>query len=239
MNSLATTSFQERLVSQYGLELVKMGSEYGCWQFADILTSESVVLTFGAGEDVTFDFSLIRHTGCKVHCFDPTPNAIRHVGDVRRLMLEGRLQLSRYKNFSAKDAVNLIFHSIGIWKETTELEFFSPPKKGMASFSVMNLHGGDSSVFLKCKSFSDICADLEVEKVDLVKLDVEGAEYAAIESILASGVLPQQLLVEFDEGWKPKDDGALSRITTTCNLLRDAGYDLVHLDGWDFTFFKR
>ena len=40
------------------------------------ISRDSVVYSFGAGEDISFDIELIRRFGVSVHSFDPTPKSI-------------------------------------------------------------------------------------------------------------------------------------------------------------------
>jgi len=38
--------------------------------------------------------------------------------------------------------------------------------------------------------------------IDILKMDIEGSEYAALEDMLISGIFPAQLLVEFHHGYE-------------------------------------
>ena len=58
----------------------KLGSDYGDWFIPiHLLNEQSICYCFGAGEDISFDIELIRHYGCHVYTFDPTPRSIEHV----------------------------------------------------------------------------------------------------------------------------------------------------------------
>ena len=59
-----------------GVGVERIGSVYGGgWVVPDRLDSSSLVLSFGIGEDITFDAMLIERTGCRVVGFDPTPRS--------------------------------------------------------------------------------------------------------------------------------------------------------------------
>lgn len=235
---LEPESISYRSATDLDGSVVRVGSDYGGWHFVDVLTPDSVALCFGAGQDITFDMRLIEHTACQVHCFDPTPRAVGHVNEVVRLVKNGTMPLSRYKNLAPTIVDRFSFRAVGLWSETKTMEFFVPPSEGMASYSISNIHAGKEKIALECETFSDICSKLGIEEIDLVKIDIEGAEYEAIDSILASGILPKQLLVEFDEGWKPLDSQAIDRIQTTINKLDAAGYLVSFQEDWNLCFIK-
>ena len=53
-----------------------LGSDYGGWSVATTgLGPESVVYSFGVGEDISFDIALIKAFGMRVNAFDPTPRS--------------------------------------------------------------------------------------------------------------------------------------------------------------------
>ncbi len=67
--------------------------------------------------------------------------------------------------------------------------------------------------------------DLSVEPstVNLVKMDIEGAEIEVIESMIEEQFFPKQILVEFDELNVPTVK-AFSRVTKIDTLLKKNGY---------------
>jgi hypothetical protein len=77
---------------------------------------------------------------------------------------------------------------------------------------------------------------LEHSDLSLLKLDVEGAEYEILTSILDSDIRPAVLCVEFDEGYHPLDDEYLPRILNMVARVKTCGYRLTYIDGWNTTF---
>ncbi|HEX7718479.1 MAG TPA: hypothetical protein VF389_01635, partial [Woeseiaceae bacterium] len=59
-----------RLEPQLDVAIQKAG---GWWFHPDTLHIDSIVYSFGIGEDVEFDLFLIERFGLVVHAFDPTP----------------------------------------------------------------------------------------------------------------------------------------------------------------------
>src|SRR5258708_325938 len=54
-----------------------LGNEHAQWCICPAgLSPESVVYSFGVGQDISFDRELIGCFGVRVHAFDPTPRSI-------------------------------------------------------------------------------------------------------------------------------------------------------------------
>jgi len=52
-----------------------LGTAYGGWTIAlNLLSSDSLVISAGVGNDVSFDLALIRRFGLQVHGYDPSPD---------------------------------------------------------------------------------------------------------------------------------------------------------------------
>jgi hypothetical protein len=73
---------------------------------------------------------------------------------------------------------------------------------------------------------------------ELVKLDIEGTEYAALPDMLASGFHPQQLLVEFHHRWQ---EVGPARTREAIRLLNRYGYLVADISakGKEYTFVRR
>jgi hypothetical protein len=71
------------------------------------------------------------------------------------------------------------------------------------------------------------------DHIDLMKIDIEGAEHEVIKSMISSGVRPGVLCLEIDQPVSPlKFLGTMRRISA-------AGYELLAADDWNFTFVHR
>ena len=72
-------------------------------------------------------------------------------------------------------------------------------------------------------------------KIDLLKLDIEGAEYSLLEALTANGRIraARQLLVEFHHGVTQHGPNDTRRIV---DGLADAGFRLVHTEGRNYIF---
>jgi FkbM family methyltransferase len=228
----------------------KLGTNYGIGVLpAGFLTSQSVCYCAGAGEDISFDLELIKKYRCKVFIFDPTPRAINHYDElVRRIrsgekMPIGSPSQSQYYTIGPEDLELCFFYPFGLWSEDKKLKFFQPKSTELISHSLTNLHNTADYIEVDCKKVSSIMSLLGHKKIDLLKLDIVGAEYEVIESILGNKILPDILLIEFDEGslasaFRSPDPRYFERITHSVLQLKSAGYAFTFLDDWNATFVR-
>jgi FkbM family methyltransferase len=207
---------------KHQLDHRRLGTEYGGWFIPiDLLEPSSRCYCFGAGEDISFDVELIERFGCQVFTFDPTPRAIAYV---RRLMAD------------SPEIQNLHFHDFGAWREDTKMKFFAPRDDAHVSHSILNLQGTADGFEAQCYRLETIMGKLEHDTIDLVKLDIEGAEYAVIDHLIETAVRPKIICVEFDEGPNPQDRAYIQRIRSSVSALLNNGYLLTNVDYWNFTF---
>lgn len=183
------------------------GNDYGGFYInPTLLTSESVVYSFGIGQDISFDLEVIKHHQCKIFGFDPTPKSIEWI---------------KNQNLPA----HFQFESIGIGKTTGKAIFNLPKDEENVSASLYDHPFIDSSnnVEVHLESFQDISDRLNHPHIDVLKMDIEGAEYDAIDNILNSNIYIKQILLEIHERFfadgKKKTEVLLQK-------LRDNGYKL-------------
>jgi FkbM family methyltransferase len=195
--------------------LIRLGSELaGWWIPADVARPGAVAYLAGAGEDITFDRELLAR-GVQVTTFDPTPKAIAHVESL------------------GLDEDNFRFVAVGWWDEAAELQFHVPQRPDNPNLSIIGLNGSSASVTAPVKPVKDLMAELDDSDIDIMKIDIEGAEYRVLDSLLGGGILPGVLCVEFDQPQPP------ARTVAMVQRLRSAGYRLVHIDFFDYTFDRR
>jgi FkbM family methyltransferase len=201
------------LVRHPELGLEKIGTDYGGW----IVPTRRIDASWrcycgGVGEDASFDLGLVERFGCEVVAIDPTPRAIAYAEPI------------------AKREPRFRFLPIGLWSSDTSLRFYKPRNDAHVSHSVVNLQGTSDWFEAPVRTIGSVMADLGDRTIDLLKLDIEGAEHAVLGSVLGAGVRPRVLCFEVDQPVGPL------RLWRTMRRVRAAGYTLVAVDGWNFTF---
>ncbi|MFQ3225276.1 MAG: FkbM family methyltransferase [Lentimonas sp.] len=204
-------------------DLKEYGSTYGGWVVpVSKLNEDSVVYCVGCGEDITFDLGLIDAFSCSVHGFDPTPRAIQHAKD------------------NAGDNSKYTFHEYGLWDCEDTLKFFAPKNLQHVSHSLLNLQKTDDYIEVKVKSLQQIMKELGHKSLDLLKIDIEGAEYRVLHNIIRENIKIEVICVEYDEYYNPLDDRYIHRIRASVNDIVGHGYDLVCAQGnGNYTFVKK
>jgi len=205
--------------TDYQGETVRLGSEYGGWTILPhLLSTNSVIYSFGVGEDISFDLALIERFGATVHAFDPTPKSLEWIG-------------------TQTLPQPFVIHGCALASEDGTLRLFPPANPSHVSYS--NVAGSQhvssqDSIVVPAKRLDTIMAELSHQSVDLVKMDVEGAEYGVI-AALQPETAPRQLLVEFHHRFTGVGISATKRAVAH---LRNLGYLLysVSSTGEEFSF---
>ncbi|MFD1165882.1 FkbM family methyltransferase [Sphingobacterium daejeonense] len=181
------------------------GNGYGGFYVDPTLVPDNaIVYSFGIGEDISFDKAIIEKHGSKVYGFDPTPKSINYI-----------------KNNNTPE--QFYFHPFGIGEKTGTVTFNLPKNKEHVSGSVYGhkLVDKSNAVEVLLKEFKDIVSELGHRHIDVLKMDIEGSEYAVMEGILNSGIPIKQILVETHERFF--DDG-LEKGKKFFKQLHDHGY---------------
>lgn len=158
--------------------IVRLGSDYGGWYIAPkYLQPGSTVYSFGVGTDISFDLALIERYHAEVFAFDPTPISIEWV--------RGQGLPDDFK-----------FHELGIASYDGEAAF-ELPEGHAVSYTLLGSDPAPGSVIGSVRRLRSIMAELSHERVHVLKLDIEGAEYDVIPDLATGGVPADQILVEF------------------------------------------
>ena len=188
------------------IETQRHGSAYGGWHVVpEGITPDSVVYSFGVGEDISFDLSFIATYGTTIHAFDPTPKSLAWL----------RTQTL---------PLRLIIHDYGIAAFDGEIAFYPPENDAHVSHTVLDRPATkDRAIHVPVKRLCTIMAELGHSSLDILKMDIEGAEYDVIEDMLSSGIRPRQVLIEFHHRFP---NVGVAETKKAIQKLRHAGYSL-------------
>jgi FkbM family methyltransferase len=199
----------------------RYGSDYGGWIVCPYyIDSNSVIYSFGVGEDASFDIALIEKFGAVVFAFDPTPKSINWVKE---------------QNFSDKFKM----HLYGIASSDGEILFYPPSNPEHVSHTILpDLSSKDKAITVPVFRLSTIMKKLGHEQIDVLKMDVEGAEYDVIRDIIESNISIKQILVEFHHRTRNVD---LSKTREAIHQLNRAGYSVFAVSdrGDEYSFINR
>lgn len=198
----------------------RFGSDYGGWEVAiEGVDHRSVIYSFGIGEDVTFDLALIERFDLTVHAFDPTPRSLRWL---EAQELTPRLVVHRY-GLAARDGL---------------VKFFPPANPDHVSHTVLDRPTTEQgAITVPMKRLETIMGELGHDHIDLLKLDIEGAEYEVIEELELSATRPGQILVEFHHRFP---EVGIGKTKSALAALRRMGYRLfaVSATGEEYGFVR-
>ena len=183
--------------------------EFGNYSFEpQDLNEHSVIYSFGIGRNISFDRAIADAVGCKVYLFDPSRNAIK---------------------FATDQDPNGSFECIhsAVWLWDGENEIAGEIREGeVEDASFTNQRDVTTTVKIPCRTIASFMQEFGHEKIDILKMDIEGAALIVLEHLLTStDIRPRQIGVELE---RPSSFGASlaywSRLKKLINLLEREGY---------------
>ena len=218
--------FRRHKLKQLGIEPVSCktsalyGGDHGWVVDESLLNRESVIYSVGVGSNIDFDIELINSFGATVHAFDPTPRSIEWVKNQ---------QLPKH----------FIFHPFGLSAENGHMDFFPPAKASSTHFSPIDRYGDTNNIVrAPVKDIDTIASELKHKEIDLLKLDIEGAEYEVIEALPKNRVAINQILIEFHHMYKGIP---ISKTVDAISTLSNLGFELFNISQrtYEFSFRKK
>ena len=115
-----------------------------------------------------------------------------------------------------------------MWNEDTTLRFFAPRNEAYVSHSLVNLQRSEKHIEVPVKKLGTLMNELGHKRIDLLKIDVEGAEYQVLEAMLADNIEVDVLCIEYDEtATNHLDKGYIDRIENSLKALVQVGYRVI------------
>lgn len=188
------------------------------------LDSNSVIYSAGVGRDISFEHELADRFGCKVILIDPSPTGLETLSEERNKRPEF---IAVNKALAGHDGVLVL----------------SPPRDADEGswVSVVAENPGDvpqtDSIQVPCVTIRTLMEQNGHTQIDLLKMDIEGAEYGVLEAVMSSGVTIKQIAVEYHNKVIP---GFTAKQTMASLLkLRKLGYRLIYKMGSNHTLLLK
>jgi FkbM family methyltransferase len=216
----ALVGFEVPRRTDVDVERWTFGTEYGAHTVCPhALGANSVMYSVGLGEDVSFDLELQRRTKMTVHGIDPTPRSLAYLTS---LDLPDRFHV----------------HGLAIGSYDGRARFHPPRNPNHVSHSLLERGNVADAFEVEVVKVSTMMQRLGHDHLDILKLDIEGAEYEVIEQLVQERVMIRQLLVEYHHQF---DSIAVARTLKSIKLLRSTGWLVFHVadSGREISFLHR
>lgn len=184
---------------------------------SSLIGKNSIIYSFGLATNIKFEEKLASDFDVNVYCFDPTPVAVNYMKNVKNL--------------------KLIYQPYGIWVEDKKVKFYYLDSEHPESFngSITNYSGNaNNSVNLQCHKLKSLMSMNNHNKIDVLKMDIEGAAIEVMNNILDDNIFPKQIAVEFEVGENEDiSEEAFKNfsvgIIKILNKLKSLGYKTYHM----------
>jgi FkbM family methyltransferase len=218
------------ITSHYHGPLEFLGTDYGGYMVPRREIKEGLTCySFGAGEDISFESELAATFPVQVHIFDPTPRAITYVSDF----------IKRTSAVNAGAGRRLHLHPWGVWSSDQQMQFYAPKDPAHVSHSLMNMQHTTDYFVADCRRPKSIMDSLGHRSIDLLKLNIEGAEYEVMRALFEDKIRPSIICINFDELHTQIDASARERLQGLVRQFADQGYVSVSAEACRSTFLLR
>jgi FkbM family methyltransferase len=224
--------------------MLRLGTEYGGWIIPEnnILNENSIIYSGGVGEDISFDIKLQSKYGCNIILIDPTQKALNHYKECiqyfkdKDFRFTGNIQNDYYKEIEKEtpDFNKIKYINQGLWNKKDTLKFYKQNNNDYVSQSLIQNMFGDNYDIVDVDSIKSIMNKNNHNKVDLLKIDIEGAENIVLEQMLDDKIYPKYLCIEFDLIIKNKDPQQTTQ--KIIDRLLQTGYKIIVNDRLNITF---
>lgn len=213
----------------YGFE--RLGTRYGGWWINTKSISDSpLLIDCGLGEDISFPVEFLkRFPGAHIIGVEPNPRSLSYC----------------YKNcpknmdiiekaFWTSNNKKLSFH---LPRLSEELPSGADGVSGSVHKSHEYVNGGDTLEVLTT-DLPSILSQVGRDKCDILKMDIEGAEYEVIDNLSKSCLLHKvnQLLVEYHHG---VTQYTIQNTKDSVSQVISCGFELVHTEGRNYIFHRK
>jgi FkbM family methyltransferase len=225
------------------MQLRTHGTVYGGWKLPAGLNENSIVYSAGVGEDMSFDLEVNSLYKSKIILFDPTERAIKHYDEVVRFYQDkssfeftGNIQkdyLQRIANLKP-NFNDFKFIKTGLWNKKDTLKFYKQENPSYVSQTIIPGMYGEEYTTVNVDTIKNFMREFGHTHIDVLKLDIEGAEIEVLNHLLDSAIFPKYLCIEFDLYIKGRDNRGLTE--KVIKRLLGFGYTILSNDNMNIVF---
>ena len=202
------------------IEVEKLGNKSEGWWIASyvIKDKQPLVFSFGLGEDISFDMGIMQKYNAKVYGFDPTPKAIKYVKSI-------------------KTGDNFILQEYAVSNADEQITFNLPKNENHVSGSIVDINS-TNTITVEAKRIQTILEELNIkaDEIDILKMDIEGAEYNVIEDMFNCKIFPKQVLIEYHHFFDSITD---EQTKNSILLLLENNYELFYIESYNYSFIRK
>lgn len=207
----------------------RLGTKYGgWWVFAPAIRKNPLLIDCGLGRDISFPVAFLARFGGRVIGIDPNPAAVEYACAHAPEGMHVRTEA-----FWIQAGETVAFHM------PRPLEQLPPGADGVSG-SLLRSHSyaGDASLQVPTTSLAAVLEGAGREDCDVLKLDIEGAEYDVLEALCATGELgrARQLLVEYHHHCT---DRSLEDTLASVARIEASGFVLRYSEDRNCVFVRR
>jgi len=191
--------------------------------FRDVLNENSIVIDVGCGYKADFSVLMIEKYGAKCYAVDPTHK--------HQKFLKAIEDGNKEKFVHVKKALGAVDGTV-VFNESVENE------SGSLLKNHVNIKKDNIVTYeVEMINIRSLIKSLNLKKIDLLKIDIEGAEFELIDNLSSDETDNiDQIFVEFHH--KAVDKYTKKHTIKAVKLLQEKGFKSFSLNGTDFLFYK-
>lgn len=189
----------------------EMDSAFVCLEALTGTSGGVCIVSAGIGDQINFELDVLKRLQEKnvvLLAIDPTPKALQFLRSVEL-------------------PVNVKVIPYALCAEDKKVEFSLPDEEGWVSGSAEALNEDgrrlEKIIEVEGKKLSTILKENGLQKIDLLKLDIEGSEFAVLDNILSEGIDIKQMTIDLHHQYMVKNKDLLKKLI---KKLHECGYKI-------------
>jgi FkbM family methyltransferase len=207
----------------------RLGTKYGGWWImSSAIRKNPLLIDCGLGNDISFTTAFLQQFGGRAIGIDPNPAAIEYCTQHSPPGMEIRPEA-----FWTKAGDTLTFH---LPRPVSQLPKGADGVSG--SLIASHTYAGDSALQVRTTSLDEILQAAHLTECDVLKLDIEGAEYEVLNDLCATGKvrMARQLLIEFHHHCTSH---TLQDTLDAVAKVQSCGFNLCHTEDRNYIFLRQ